>query len=82
MNDILKSDVETARKFHGCSCFIDYLLCVNDNKEFSNAYKKIYPSDLELKCEQHTTFLDLDIKISDEVFVYKLYDMRDEFHSL
>jgi len=46
------------------------------------AYKKIYPSDLELKCEhhrQHATFLDLDITISDGVFVYKLYDKRDKF---
>ena len=82
MKDLLKSDIETARKFHGCSRFIDDLLCVNDNREFSNSYKKIYPSDLELKCEhhgQHATFLDLDIKISDGVFVYKLYDKRDEF---
>ena len=35
-----------------------------------------------LKCEHHgmhATFLDLDIKISDGVFVYKLYDKRDDF---
>ena len=82
MKDLRRSDFVTARRFHGCSRFIDDLLCVNDNREFSNSYKKIYPSDLELKCEhhgQHATFLDLDIKISDGVFVYKLYDKRDEF---
>ena len=82
MNDLRKSDIETARKFHGCSRFIDDLLCVNDGGKFSDSYKKIYPRDLELKCEHHgihATFLDLDIKISDGVFVYKLYDKRDDF---
>ena len=27
----------------------------------------------------HTTFLDLDIKISDDEFMYKMFDKRDEF---
>ena len=82
MKDLRKSDYVTATSFHGCSRFIDDLLCVNDNRKFSNSYKKIYPRDLELKCEHHgihATFLDLDIKISDGVFVYKLYDKRDDF---
>ena len=37
---------------------------------------------MELKCEHHghyATFLDLDIKISDGVFVYKMSDKRDKF---
>ena len=40
------------------------------------------PNDLELKYEHngnHATFLDLDIKISGDKFIYKLYDKRDEF---
>ena len=41
-------------------------------------------NELELKCEhhkieKHATFLDLDIKISGEEFIYKLFDKRDEF---
>ena len=31
------------------------------------------------KTGTHTTFLDLDIKIEDEIFVYKLFDKRDKF---
>ena len=81
MKSFGSSDV-TARKFHGCSRFIDDLVCLNDGNEFSNSFEEIYPSDLELKCEHsgnHATFLDLDIKIEDDKFVYKLYDKRDEF---
>ena len=81
MKSFGSSDV-TARKFHGCSRFIDDLVCLNDGNKFSNSFEEIYPSDLELKCEHsgnHATFLDLDIKIEDDKFVYKLYDKRDEF---
>ena len=72
----------TSRKFHGCSRFIDDLVCLNDGNKFSDSFKKIYPKDLELKCEHsgdHATFLDLDIKIDGDKFVYKLFDKRDEF---
>ena len=84
MVKLRKSDITKSRKFHGCTRFIDDLICVNDGGEFKDSYKKIYPKELELKCEhhekdQHATFLDLDIKISGEEFVYKLFDKRDEF---
>merc|ERR1712055_637257 len=81
MKSFGSSDV-TARKFHGCSCFIDDLVCLNDGNKLSNSFEEIYPSDLELKCEHngnHATFLDLDIKIDGDKFVYKFYDKRDEF---
>ena len=81
MKTFRNSDM-TSRKFHGCSRFIDDLACINDGNIFSDSFKKIYPSDLELKCEHsgnHATFLDLDIKIIGDKFVYKLYDKRDEF---
>ena len=40
--------------------------------------------ELELKCEhhergKHATFLDLDIKISEGKFIYKMFDKTDEF---
>merc|ERR1711895_280424 len=83
MKTFRNSDM-TSRKFHGCSRFIDDLACINDGNIFSDSFKKIYPSDLELKCEHsgnHATFLDLDIKIEDDKFFYKLYDKRSNIPS-
>ena len=71
-----------ARKFHGSLRFIDDLLFLNDGDDFCTSFKKIYPNELELKCEhrgEHATFLDLDIKINDGEFEYKLFDKRDGF---
>ena len=84
MESLRRSDVAKSRKFHGCARFIDDLVCLNDGGEFKDSYKEIYPNELELKCEhhereKHATFLDLDIKISGEEFIYKMFDKRDEF---
>ena len=41
-----------------------------------------WDEELQLKCEHqgtHATFLDLDIPIVDCIFVYKLFDKRDDF---
>ena len=79
MQDLLKSDSTKSRNFHGCLCFFDDLICSNDGSKFDTSSKKIYPEELELKCEyqwEHVTFLDLDIKISDGEFKYKLFDKR------
>merc|ERR1712030_14259 len=66
MESLRKSDITKSRKFHGCSRFIDDLVCLNDRGEFKESFKDIYPNELELKTERekHATFLDLDIKIS------------------
>ena len=75
-----KSD--RAYKYHGTSRFIDDLCTINDGNEFSNSFKCIYPKELSLKLEHsgtHATFLDLDIKIEDGLFIYKLFDKRDAF---
>ena len=69
-------------KFRNCFRFIDDACSINDSNEFENSYIDIYPKDLQLKCEHkgdHATFLELDIKIQDDIFVYKLYDKRDAF---
>ena len=84
MVNLRKSDITKSRKFHGCARFIDDLVCLNDGGEFNDSYKEIYPDELELKCEhhereKHATFLDLDIKISGDKFIYKMFDKRDEF---
>ena len=84
MKNLITSDNIRSRKFHGCFRFIDDLICLNDGDEFKKSINEIYPDELELKCEHdgkdgHATFLELDIQISDEMFVYKLFDKRDEF---
>ena len=47
-------------KFKHCFRFIDDACNINDDNEFENSYKEIYPKDLHLKCEHtgnHATFL-------------------------
>ena len=68
--------------FHSIGRFIDDLCAINDRGSFSDSYKDIYPQELELKLENHgdhATFLDLDIRIADGLFVYRLFDKRDAF---
>ena len=50
--------------------------------QIANYHQLIYPPEHELNCEHqgtHATFLDLDINVVDNIFVYKLFDKRDEF---
>ena len=68
-----------AYKFHGASRFTDDLCTINDDGEFSSSYKYIYSKQLELKLKhqgEHATFLDLDITIEDNIFVYKLLKQK------
>ena len=69
-------------KFKHCFRFIDDACSINDSDEFDKSYLEIYPPELQLKCEHkgsHATFLELDISIVDNTFVYKLYYKRDAF---
>ena len=53
-----------------------------DDNEFLTYFKNIYPKELGIKVERqgnHVSFLDLDIKVEDSVFVYKPLDKRDKF---
>ena len=53
-----------------------------DDNEFLTSFKNIYPKELDLKVERqgnHVSFLDLDIKVEDSVFLYKTSDKRDKF---
>ena len=55
---------------------------LNDGGEFGRSCHLIYTEDLKRKCEQqgsHATFLDLEINIENNIFVYKLFDKRDTF---
>ena len=70
-------------RYHSMMRFIDDLCAINDGGEFGNSFKDIYPPELELKVEHngsHATFLDLDITIINNKFVYKLFDKRDAFN--
>ena len=53
-----------------------------DDNEFLTSFKNIYPKELDLQIERQgnqVSFLDLDNKVEDSVFVYKPFDKRDEF---
>ena len=63
-------------KYHGVMRIINDLCAINDGGDFGNSSLNIYPPELELKVEHeglHATFLDLDISIAGNRFVYKLY---------
>ena len=57
---------------------------MNDNKEYENSFKEIYPAELKLKEEDINdnvaTFLDLNITIKDRQFSTKLFNKRDGFN--
>ena len=55
---------------------------MNDGGEFARSSSDIYPEVLELKEEHsgnHATFLCVDVTVENRMFVYKLYDKRDDF---
>ena len=81
-NNSSKDNKIRARKFHATSRFIDDLCPLNDGGEFGKSFQEIYSKEMELKAEhegEHATFLELDITILNIIFVYKLFDKRDDF---
>ena len=79
---MIKTDKVRARKILNAMRFIDDECNLNDAKEFSKSFLGIYPSHLQLKCEHegiHATFLELDILVEENMFIYKLFDKRDTF---
>ena len=81
-NNSSKDNKIRARKFHATSRFIDDLCPLNDGGEFGKSFQEIYSKEMELKAEhegEHATFLELDITILNRIFVYKLFDKRDDF---
>ena len=82
ITNLMKTDKSRAMKFKFATRFIDDECNLNDGGEFGRSFRQIYPSNLDLKCEHegdYATFLDLEIKIIDNIFVYKLFDKRDGF---
>ena len=82
IKSLMSVDKRRAMRFKFATRFIDDECNLNDGGEFGRSFHAIYPPELELKCEHqgtHATFLDLDINISNGIFVYKLFDKRDDF---
>ena len=83
LTELMKTDLQKARKFSNTFRFIDDLGAINDQGEFEIHFKEIYPPEMELKKENNgsleASFLDLSISISSGVFNSKLYDKRDNF---
>ena len=82
VSSLMKTDKVHARLYKYATRFIDDQCNLNDSGQFKTACQNIYPPELQIKCEhegQHATFLDLDITIKDGLFVYKLFDKRDNF---
>ena len=82
MSNIIKKDKLKALRYHGSFRFIDDKCCINGSGEFGKSFQNIYPPTLDLKVEHngnHATFLDLEIDIVEGIFVYKLFDKRDNF---
>ena len=82
INQLIKEDRVKAKHFHSTFRFIDDLCTINDGGEFGRVFKDIYPDELELKVEHEgdsASFLNLDIRVEEGQFVYKLYDKRDAF---
>ena len=53
-----------------------------DDNKFLTSFKNMYPKELDHKVERqgnHVSFLDLDIKVEDSVFVYKPLDKMNKF---
>ena len=82
ISHLITNDKARARKFLNAFRFIDDECNLNDSSEFSKSYLEIYPQHLQLKREHHgvhATFLELDITAEDNIFIYKLFDKRDDF---
>ena len=72
------------RQFGYSFRYIDDLIAVNNNNEFENNWREIYPAELELTKEspdgnRSSTFMDLSVTIINNRFEYKLYDKRNAF---
>ena len=83
MKNLKVSNIAKARRFSYIYRFIDDLNSINDYGEFERCYKDIYPPELELGKENvdssRGSFLDLDIRVEDRVFIFNQYDKRDAF---
>ena len=82
MKKLVKEDKRKAWLLNSTGRFLDDLLTINDNGLFEASHHTIYPEGLELKLEHsgtHASFLNIDITVVENQFLYKLFDKRDTF---
>ena len=82
MSELISNYKVKAHHFHVTKRFIDDLGTLNDGGVLNDVYKDICAIELQPKVEHsgtHATFLNLDITVKDEVFVYILFGKRDAF---
>ena len=80
MKGLLKDSITLAIKFSNTYRYIDDLLCIN-NKDFELSISDIYPKELILRktntSPRKSPFLDLDITITSNQFITKVYKRED-----
>ena len=79
-----KNNLSVVRKFNHTFRYIDDLGVINNNK-FYDEVSKIYPNTLKLTRQNNdgddtAQYMDLDIKIVNNEFRFKVYDKRDNFN--
>ena len=82
IRNLKKNSIQRARMFRHTFRYIDDLLTINDNDEFSKSFIDIYPPELQLNLEHsgnQVSFLDLQITNENGHLNTKLFDKRDEF---
>jgi len=83
MQTLMKSNFSLAKKLSHNARYIDDIACPNV-ENFIFIANKIYPNDIPLTSgnpdHSHDVFLDLDICISNDNFVTKIYHKIDDFN--
>ena len=82
MSELISNDKVKERHFQATQRFIDNLGTLSDGGVFNDGYKDIYLPELKLKAEhsgKNATFLNLNIIVKDEAFLYKIFDKRNAF---
>ena len=83
MKNLVSEDKRKAGRLGNTGRFLDDLLTINDDGLFQEVYGTIYPDELELKIEHSGTyapFLNIEITVAENQFIYKLLDKRDNSH--
>ena len=83
MCKLLKSNYRRALKFNGSFRLMDDISIVNGDNAFHEDMSEIYPHSLVLNKENegsiYADILDLNIKLDNGTFNYKIYDKKDKF---
>ena len=83
MQKLMKKDFSLAKKLSFNARYIDDIACINI-KDFTEIAKQIYPKDIPLEGNNtdynRDVFLDLDIQVSNDRFITKVYHKIDDFN--